>query len=322
MCDGSRLQRVSVIPVSTFSIVALDPETGAFGIAVASRFFDVGGAVPWAEAGVGAVATQSFVEPGYGPRALEMLRHGREAAETLKALVEADPARELRQVAILDANGSAAAHTGALCIPFAGHRVAAGRSVQGNLLASDRVCGAMDQAFDRARGPFASRLLEALEAGHRAGGDARGMQSAALLVVREVSCDEPWRNRVVDLTVEDHRRPIAELRRLMRLRSAFDAVDAAQTALREGRFDEARASFAEGMRLSRGHDEILFWAGIAFTALGDPEEGLRQLRAALRKNPRWRQVLGRLPPGLAPPEAVLRKLRARRGGAARGRARP
>jgi hypothetical protein len=144
------------------------------------------------------------------------------------------------------------------------------------------------------------------------------MQSAALLVVRDVSRDEPWRNRVVDLTVEDHRRPISELRRLSRLRSALDAVDEAQTALRAGRLDEARARFVEGMRLSRGHDEILFWAGLAFLSLGDEEGGLRQLRAAMHKNPRWRQVLGRLPPALAPAQDVLRKLRVRRRGPSHG----
>jgi len=303
---------MGVVPVCTFSIVALDAESGALGIAVASRFFDVGGSVPWAEAGVGAVVTQSFVEPGYGPRALAMLREGRGAAETLKTLLEADPQRELRQVAIVDARGEAVANTGALCIPFAGHHTTRGRSVQGNLLASERVCAAMDERFERAKGSFASRLLDALDAGQRAGGDARGMQSAALLIEREVSREERWRNRVVDLTVEDHRRPIVELRRLMRLRTALDAVDAAQTALRAGRMDEARAGFREGIRLSRGHDEILFWAALAFSAMGDGEEGLRQLRAALRRNPRWRQVLGRLPRPLAPSPDVLRRLRSRR----------
>lgn len=309
---------MSVVPVTTFSIVARDAESGALGVAVASRFFDVGGSVPWAEAGVGAVATQSFIEPGYGPRALDLLRGGCSAEAALKTLLEADPQRELRQVAVLDASGRAAAHTGALCIPFAGHRASPGRSVQGNLLASERVGAAMEEAYERARGPFARRLLKALEAGQRAGGDARGMQSAALLVVREISAAEPWRNRVVHLTVEDHRRPIAELGRLWRLRCALDAVDAAQRALQEGRPDEARARFEEGVRLSRGHDEIRFWAGLAFLGLGHEEDGLAQLRAALHKNPRWRQVLRRLPAPLAPPERILRKLRLRRGATARG----
>ena len=173
--------------VSTFSIAARDAESGAFGVAVQSRRFNVGALVPWAEAGVGAVATQAFIEPGYGPRALDLLRAGVGAKAALEQLLAADPAAAVRQVAVVDARGEVAIHTGGMCIPFAGHRAGDGFAVQGNLLASDRVCDAMARSFERARGSFAGRLVAALEAGQAAGGDARGRESAALLVMRAVS---------------------------------------------------------------------------------------------------------------------------------------
>jgi uncharacterized Ntn-hydrolase superfamily protein len=177
--------------------------------------------------------------------------------------------------------------------------------VQGNLLASKRVWGAMEQAFERCRDPFPVRLVAALEAGQRAGGDVRGMQAAALLVERPISAEEPWKNRVVDLRVEDHEEPIAELRRLLRIRFASDALARAEQALLKGNLDEGRAAFEEGLQASRRHDEFLFWGGLAMARAGEPAEAVRHLRAAIRKNPRWRALLERLPPAFAPPGALL-----------------
>ncbi len=294
--------------VSTFSIVARDAASGDFGIAVQSRRFNVGAVVPWAEAGVGAVATQAFSEPGYGPRALELLRAGVGAKDALDRLLAADPAAAIRQVAVVGARGDVAVHTGAGCIPFAEHVVGDGFAVQGNLLATDRVCNAMARAFERAQGAFPSRLVAALEAGEAAGGDARGRESAALTVQRSVSADEPWRNRAVDLRVENHRNPINELRRLLRIHQAFLALAEATRALGEGRIDAARAHAIEALRRGRAHDEVSFWVGILLARLGDEDAGVLALRSALRRNARLRLVLSRLPAVYQPPESVLRRL--------------
>jgi len=288
--------------VSTFSIVARDVASGDLGVAAQSRRFNVGAVVPWAEAGVGAVATQAFAEPGYGPRALELLRAGVAAGQALDRLLAADPGAAVRQVAVVDARGEVAVHTGAGCIPFAGHRAGDGFAVQGNLLATDRVCDAMARAFERAHGALPSRLLAALDAGQAAGGDARGRESAALFVVRSVSESEPWRNRAVDLRVENHRKPIAELQRLLHIHQAFAALEEATRALGEGRTDDARA-------LGGGaHDEVSFWVGVFLARNGDEEAGVLALRRALRRNPRWRAVLPRLPAAYQPPAAVLRRV--------------
>lgn len=293
--------------VSTFSIVARDAASGDFGVAVQSRRFNVGAVVPWAEAGVGAVATQAFAEPGYGPRALDLLRAGEAAKQALDRLLAADPGAAVRQVAVVDAQGEVAVHTGAGCIPFAGHRTGDGFAVQGNLLATNRVCDAMARAFERANGPFPSRLLAALEGGQDAGGDARGRESAALFVVRSVSASEPWRNRAVDLRVENHRKPIVELQRLLHIQRAFAALEEATRALGEGRTADARALGAEALRRGGSHDEVSFWVGVLLARSGDEEAGVLALRSALRRNPRWRAILPRMPVAYRPPEAVLRR---------------
>jgi uncharacterized Ntn-hydrolase superfamily protein len=294
--------------VSTFSIVARDAASGAFGVAVQSRRFNVGPVVPWAEAGVGAVATQAFAEIGYGPRALDLLRSGVGAKQALERLLGADPASAMRQVAVVDAHGEVAVHTGDLCIPFAGHRAGDGYAVQGNLLATDRVCDAMARAFERSRAAFAVRLVAALEAGQDAGGDARGRESAALLVVQPVSVSEPWRNRTVDIRVENHRKPIAELQRLLRIHRALAAVDEAARAFGEGRIDEARARCAEAMRRGGSHDEVSFWVGTLLARIGDEDAAVLALRSALRRNPRWRKLIARLPAPYRPTPAVLRRV--------------
>jgi hypothetical protein len=180
--------------------------------------------------------------------------------------------------------------------------------VQGNLLANAEVWDAMAGAFDRARGPLAERLLAALAAGQRAGGDARGRESAALLVVREVSRDEPWRNRVVDLRIERHRKPIDELAALLRLHRAFEAFGDATRAAGEGRGGDAQALLHEALRLARGHDEIAFWVGSLRARLGDVEGAVAALRAALRTNPRWRRLIPRLPEVFALPAPLVRRV--------------
>jgi uncharacterized Ntn-hydrolase superfamily protein len=219
------LLRAAEPHVHTFSIVAFDPATGDLGVAVESKYFGVGSVVPWAKAGVGAVATQARVKVGFGPEGLRLMAAGQPAAETLAALLAADPLRAVRQLAVIDAQGRAAAHTGAECMEWAGHRVGAHFAVQGNLLANEAVIPAMADAFEKARvsgaGELADWLLAALTAGQAAGGDRRGQQSAALLVVRAGGGPGGDTDRYCDLRVEDHPEPIQELTRLRALHAQF-----------------------------------------------------------------------------------------------------
>lgn len=202
----------------TFSIVALDPETGDLGVGVASKFFAVGAVVPYAKAGVGAIATQSYANPTYGPRGLELLSAGLSPQGVLWRLLADDPNPEVRQVGIVDAHGRSANHTGSGCLPWAGGIVEAGFSVQGNLLAGEAVIIEMAEAFRRSRGELAERLLWALMAGEAAGGDKRGKQSAALVVVRQSGGFGGFDDRYVDLRVDDHLSPLEELHRLLDVR--------------------------------------------------------------------------------------------------------
>jgi len=200
--------------IATFSIVAIDPATGELGVAVASKFLAVGAVVPWARAGVGAVATQSYANVSYGPTGLELMAAGYSAGETLARLLADDPERELRQVGIVDARGGTATFTGSACHAWAGGRTGPGYAVQGNILTGPEVVDAMAHTFETTEGPLAARLLAALAAGDAAGGDRRGKQSAALLVVKERGGYGGYTDRFIDLRVDDHPEPVAELQRL------------------------------------------------------------------------------------------------------------
>lgn len=206
----------------TYSIVARDPNTGELGVAVQSCYFSVGAVVPWAEAGVGAVATQSFVDPAYGPLGLALMRKGQSAPEALQALVAADPGEAIRQVAMIDALGRVAVHTGAHCLDAAGHCLGEQVSAQANLMARTTVWGAMIERFSKTSGELATRLLAALDAAEAEGGDRRGKQSAAILIVRAQPTGKVWVDRIVDLRVEDHPDPVNELRRLVDLKRLYD----------------------------------------------------------------------------------------------------
>ena len=302
-------------PVHTYSIVARDPQTGDLGVAVQSHWFSVGASVPWAEAGVGAVATQSFIDPSYGPLGLEMLRAGRSAAETLRALLDADPGREVRQVAIVDARGRVAVHTGSGCIAAAGHTTGEGFSVQANLMERDTVWGAMARAYTGATGDLAERLLVALEAAQAEGGDIRGQQSAALLIVRAQATAAPWNDRLVDLRVDDHPEPLRELRRLLTLQRAYAHMNAGDLAVEEKDMERAGAEYGAAAQLVPGNAEMLFWHGIALANAGRIEEARPLLLRAYSIEPRWRTLVARLPAAaLLPDDPEL--LRALTDGAA------
>ena len=292
----------------TYSIVARDPDTGELGVAVQSHWFSVGSLVTWARPGIGAVATQANVDPGYGPRALDLLAAGTPAPAALAELVAADPGRESRQVAVVDAAGRVAAHTGTTCMAFAGHVTADGVSCQANIMASATVWPAMLEAFTAAAaaGSLTGRLLAALDAAEREGGDLRGRQSAAILVVPPEG--ERWR-ATVSLRVEDHPDPLPELRRLVDLQAAYARAGAADELQGSGRHDEAARLYAEASERAPGNHELLFWAGLGTAQAGDLDAGVAQVQAAIALQPSWRELLGRLPADVAPAApAVLARL--------------
>jgi len=279
----------------TYSIVARDPATGQMGMAVQSHFFGVGRLVGWGEGGVGVVATQSFVEPAYGPRALALMRDGAGAQDALRALVAADDEQDRRQVGVLDATGRAAAHTGARCIAAAGHTVGDGLSAQANMMRRDTVWDAMRAALERGRGDLAARLLDALDAAEAEGGDIRGRQSAALLIVSGERHGEPWRDREFDLRIEDHPDPLAELRRVVDLHRAYGRLERAEHAMTAGDQTEAAAGFAEAADALGSNVEGTFWAGVALASTGDIEGARSMLASALAAHDGWPELLRRLP---------------------------
>src|SRR5512137_80327 len=301
-------------PVHTYSIVARDPITGEIGVAVQSHWFSVGTTVPWAEAGVGAVATQSFVEPSYGPLGLEMMRAGRSAPEALRGLLAADGHPEVRQVAMVDAQGRVAAQTGKACIQAAGQQVGAGFSVQANLMANDQVWPAMARAFEAAKGDLADRMLAALEAAQAAGGDIRGQQAAALVVVAGRSSGRPWEDRIFDLRVEDHPAPLAELRRLLSVARAYRHMNAGDLAVERKDIPAAEREYGAAARLLPGSAEVLYWHAVALASAGEVERSLPLFARAFALDPAWRTLTPRLPAaGLLPDDpALLRRITAAR----------
>jgi len=307
---------------ATFSIVARDSATGDIGVAVQSHYFSVGPIVPWAEPGIGAVATQSLVEVSYGPKGLELMRNGKGAQQALKELLEQDPHPEVRQVAMVDARGEVAAHTGPKCIPDAGDTTGNGYSAQANLMASDRVWPAMARAYERSNGDLAERLLAALDAGQLAGGDIRGQQSAAIVIVKGKRSNRPWADRVMDLRVEDSPKPIVELRRLVTLWRAYRNVDEGDALITEGKVEEAMKAYSEAARLAPGNDEILFWQAVTLWKLGREKDATPIFRKVFaRGGRRWVELVPRLVPAglLEDDPASLRRIqalapRAKRGG--------
>jgi uncharacterized Ntn-hydrolase superfamily protein len=286
--------------------VARDPTTGELGVAVQSHWFGVGAIVPFAEAGVGAVATQSFVDPSYGPLGLELLRAGRTAPEALAGLLEADPHPDVRQVAIIDAAGRVAAHTGENAIIAAGHHTGENFSVQANLMGRETVWPAMAAAFEAARGDLAERMLAALEAAQAEGGDIRGRQSAALVVVSGKPTGRPWVDRVFDLRIEDHAEPLEELRRLLLLARAYREMNAGDEAMTVNDVDAAVARYDAAATMVPESAEMVYWAGITLASVGRVDEALPRLERAYAADPGWAVLTARLPEaGLLPDDPAL-----------------
>lgn len=291
---------VVVRPVSTYSIVARDGATGKLGVAVQSHWFSVGSVVPWAEAGVGAVATQSLADVRYGPAGLELMRHGRNANQALDALTSSDPGRAVRQVAMIDAEGNVASHTGTNCIAEAGHATWNGPdgsvySAQANLMTNPGVAEAMLEAVKTTEGDLADRLLAAMKAAENAGGDIRGKQSAAMLIVAGESTGAPWRDRELELRIEDHPDPIRELARLLNLHRAYEAMNAGDVALEHNDTDGALEAYSKAAKLAPGHAEMAFWTAVSYANAGRADLARPFFETAFADGADWKEVLRRLP---------------------------
>jgi uncharacterized Ntn-hydrolase superfamily protein len=295
ICDVRRL--------GTYSIVARDPDTLELGVAVQSHWFSVGAVVPWLRPGVGAVASQSVPQPGGGPRLLEALE-GMGARDALRMAIAGDDQRDVRQLAVVDARGEVAVHTGAGCIQHAGDTTGAGFTCQANMMATPEVWGAMAASFESSSGSLAERLVAALEAGEEAGGDVRGRQSAAVVVVPP---EGEAHVRAVDLRVEDHAEPLRELSRLLVLHRAYELAGEADELLAQGRQEEAGERYERASAMVPDNDELRFWAGISAFHGGRRDEGLGRIRDAIAVNPGWQALLGRLTPEMIPEVAAIRE---------------
>jgi uncharacterized Ntn-hydrolase superfamily protein len=280
--------------VATYSIVARDAATGQLGVAVQSCYVAVGAAVPWGEAGVGVVATQSFASVDFGPEGLAMMRDGVAPADALRRLLDADPRRGTRQVALLDSQGRAAAHTGSACVAAAGHRTGDGVSVQANMMTDDTVWPAMLVAYERASGDLAARLVAALEAAEASGGDIRGRQSAALLVVAGARAEKPWQGRLFDLRVDDHADPVTEIARVLRMKRAQNAQGRFVGAATAGHMDEAAEALREAMQLAPQSGETRLAAAMACSFQGRHDEARRILRDLFDARPHLAEWMSRM----------------------------
>jgi len=256
------------LPVATYSIVARDAETGQLGVAVQSYYFAVGSVSPHAEAGVGAVAIQSFAKPSYGTQGLRLIREGASAQQALDTLRENDANAGYRQSAMIDTRGRVAACTGERCVPEAGHHIGEGYACLGNMLMEDGTWNEMGEAFEAAQGEFVDRLLLSLEAAQAAGGDLRGRRSAAVIVVNAESSDDPGLDVLFDLRVEDHEEPLRELDRLITLKKAFHLNSRGDHHLRNGDLRAALRDFSLAVSMAPAHEELVFWQAVAMVVAG------------------------------------------------------
>ena len=281
-------------PVSTYSIVALDEETGQLGVAVQSHWFSVGTAVPWAKAGVGAVATQSIAEPSYGPKGLALMEQGIPADEALQSLLAKDLGAAVRQIAMVDAQGNVGTHTGSRCISYASHSTGKSYSVQANIMAKSTVPAAMMQAFENTSGNLAERMLAALDAAEAEGGDLRGRQSAAMLVVSGEPTGDPWKDRIVDLDVADHENPLLELRRLLRINQAYRHAQSGDEYMEQDETEKALQEYSAAAKYYPDNPELPFWSAVTLAQTGELQKALPIFKDAFRRNDNLRELVPRI----------------------------
>lgn len=280
----------------TFSIVARDPATGEMAVAVQSHWFAVGTIVSWGQSGAGVVATQSFVNPAYGPGGLALMEQGISAPEALKQLVAKDDGRDFRQVAMLDASGRVQAYTGEKCVASAGHIVGDNYAVQANMMLNDRVVPAMAAAFEKNTSlPLAERVLEVLKAAQDAGGDIRGKQSAALIVVGPAAETNAWEDKKIDLRIDDHSEPIKELERLLKVHHAYDYMNRGDLAVEAGNMSLALQEYAAAEALMPENLEMKYWTAVSLAGNGRMEEALPIFKEVFEGDENWRELTRRLP---------------------------
>ena len=294
------------IPVHTYSIVAFDQETGELGVAVQSHWFSVGFLVPWAKAGIGAVATQSFVKVDYGPHGLKLMEEGMSADAALQKLVSEDEGEAVRQVAMIDVKGNVAAHTGSKCIYAAGHQIGKNYSVQANLMENETVWPAMAKAFENTEGDLADKMMATLDAAEAEGGDIRGKQSAAMLIVTGEPTGVPWKDTVLDLRVEDHPKPLEELRRLIRINRAYKHANKGDHYLELENIEKALAEYEMAAHYYPENPELSFWSAITLASKGQLDKALPIFRDVFNREPRLRKLTPRLvDSGLLPDDPEL-----------------
>lgn len=294
LVNAEESKTLSVIrPVNTYSIVAYDSATGQFGAAVQSHWFKVANVI-WAEPNVGAVATQSLVDFAYGPLGIEMMKLGKTATQALDGLKASDPNYHVRQVAMIDNRGNVAAHTGDKCIAEAGHQIGHNYSVQANLMENPTVPAAMATAFENAKGDLAERLMVALEAAQAEGGDIRGMQSAAILVVTGEPTGQSWKDRLVDLRVDDDPEPLMQLRRLLDINRAYELMNQGDDFIVEGKLDKAGQAYAQAAELAPGNMEVIYWHAVTLVTAGEIERSLPLFKKCFEADERWRTLIPRL----------------------------
>ena len=293
-------------PVHTYSIVAFDEETGELGVAVQSHWFSVGFLVPWAKAGVGAVATQSFVKVDYGPEGLNRMKNGQSAEEALNSLLAEDEGEAVRQVAMIDVKGSVAAHTGTKCIYAAGHQIGKNYSVQANLMEKETVWPSMANAFERSNGDLAEKMMAALEAAEAEGGDIRGKQSAAMLIVSGNPTGIPWKDVVMDIRVDDHAEPLKELKRLIRIHRAYQHANKGDHYLELEEIEKALVEYEKASEFYPENPELPYWSAVTLASKGNLEQALPIFRDVFQKEPRLRILTPRLVnSGLLPNDPAL-----------------
>ena len=293
LAGGNEPAYTPIQPVNTYSIVACDSATGQFGAAVQSHYFKVADVI-WLEPGIGAVATQSLVEFSYGPLGLAMMKNGKTAKEALAGLLAGDSNNAVRQVAMIDKNGVVAAHTGSKCIAEAGHHTGKLYSVQANLMRNNTVWGAMATAFETTKGDLAERMMAALEAAQKEGGDIRGMQSAAMVVVSGKPTGMSWRDRIIDIRVDDSPQPLVELRRLLNISRAYGHMDKGDEYITVKKYDEANAEYGKAAELNPGNAEILFWHAQTLVMAGELERALPIFKEVFKMDESWRVLVPRL----------------------------
>ena len=296
----------SIRPISTYSIVALDETTGELGVAVQSHWFSVGFLVPWAKAGVGAVATQSFVKVDYGPDGLQLMESGITAVDALKTLTSKDEGEAVRQVGMIDIKGNVAAHTGSRCIKYAGHIVGENYSVQANMMANGTVPKAMAVAFEKTKGDLADRMMAALEAAEAEGGDIRGKQSAAMVIVSGEPSGVEWKDTKLNLRIEDHPTPLIELKRLIRVHRAYQHANMGDHYMETEEIDKALIEYSKAAEYYPENPELPYWSAIALANVGRLEEALPVFQSVFQRNPDLKTMTPRLvKSGLLPDDKSL-----------------